>query len=63
MSKIIKEKRSISIFKQGISKCSVPGMKYAKCITSQLDNIQKDLCLKEFQEFKQCVQKVIGKSW
>jgi len=42
-------------------KCSVQASAYAKCVVKNSDNLQKDNCVKEFTEFKNCIQNVIKK--
>ncbi|RUP43342.1 hypothetical protein BC936DRAFT_137324 [Jimgerdemannia flammicorona] len=35
---------------------------YGKCITNHLQDVQKDICSAEFQQFKTCVQKSVSLS-
>ncbi|CAG8455157.1 13395_t:CDS:10 [Acaulospora morrowiae] len=58
-----KERRTVEVIAKGMAGCSVQATTYAKCITNHLENINKDLCAKEFDAFKKCLQKAIGKSW
>ncbi|RHZ74144.1 hypothetical protein Glove_227g8 [Diversispora epigaea] len=52
------DKRTVKFLAKGVAECSVQAATYAKCITSQLEHINKDLCAKEFDDFKKCVQKI-----
>lgn len=36
-------------------------MAYGKCVATHIDDIQKDICTKEFLAFKECVQKHVLK--
>ena len=33
---------------------------YGKCVASHMEDIQKDICAKEFLAFKECVQKHVS---
>ena len=51
-------KRLLVRFAPAISNCSTLSVAYAKCVTTNSDNIKKDSCAKEFQEFRNCVKNV-----
>ncbi len=40
----------------GASKCAAESIAYGQCVVSNLENLQKNQCLNEFQAFKNCVQ-------
>ncbi|XP_037950220.1 uncharacterized protein LOC119681180 [Teleopsis dalmanni] len=40
-----------------LAKCANTAATYAACVTREL-NVEKNVCEKEFQEFKKCLQKV-----
>lgn len=44
-----------------VSKCSIQASAYAKCVVDNSDNLKKDNCLKQFTEFKACVQNALQK--
>ncbi|KAK9704126.1 hypothetical protein K7432_010371 [Basidiobolus ranarum] len=55
--------KSITKFSTAIGKC-VPEMStYGKCISNHLNDTRRDICGLEFQAFKACVQKSVGKKW
>jgi len=33
---------------------------YGKCVVAHVDDIQKDICSKEFRAFKECVEQAVG---
>jgi hypothetical protein len=46
-------------YSSAIAHCSAAGSVYAKCIVQNTENLKKDDCLKEFQQFKDCIKNVI----
>ncbi|KAG4304985.1 hypothetical protein PORY_001660 [Pneumocystis oryctolagi] len=42
--------------------CAALGTIYAKCVIKNSSNIQKDICISEFQKFKNCLKKIIKHS-
>lgn len=44
-----------------VSKCSVQAGVYAKCVVDNSENLRKDNCLREFNEFKACVNNALKK--
>ena len=51
-------KRLLVRFAPAISNCSTHSIAYAKCVANYSENIKKDSCAKEFQEFRNCVKNV-----
>ncbi|KAI5455103.1 hypothetical protein NCC49_002374 [Naganishia albida] len=48
----------------GASKaCAVQSLAYGKCVGASYLDVSKGMCEKEFQAFKECVQKQMGKKW
>jgi len=45
-------------YSSAIANCSTPASLYAKCIVEKTENLKKDDCLKEFQQFKDCIKNV-----
>ena len=50
-------------FRIAVADCSAEMGIYAKCMTANLDNIEKGRCQREFESFKQCFRKVIVQSF
>ena len=44
---------------KAIGECSNEGIIYAKCVGIKLDKVNKDDCLKEFEQFRHCVLKSV----
>lgn len=55
MENIKRARQRIQQYPAFIAKCAEPAKKYAACVTRDL-NVTKNICEKEFIEFKQCVQ-------
>jgi hypothetical protein len=45
---------------KGITSCSGQAATYGQCITASYQDVHKDMCQKEFQAFKQCVEKAVS---
>eukprot|EP01132_Coremiostelium_polycephalum_P002119 gene2119-2609_t len=45
-----------------LSQCSIESASYGACILKNIDDVNKNACATEFQLFKQCIQKNIGKT-
>ncbi|KAK1921596.1 hypothetical protein DB88DRAFT_512874 [Papiliotrema laurentii] len=43
--------------------CSAQSIAYGKCIGKSYQEVSKDMCQAEFQAFKGCVQKALGRRW
>ncbi|ORX92106.1 hypothetical protein K493DRAFT_316783 [Basidiobolus meristosporus CBS 931.73] len=55
--------QSVTKLTGAIGKC-VPEMTlYGKCISNHLNETRRDICGTEFQAFKNCVQKSVGRKW
>ncbi|KAI7870828.1 hypothetical protein BDF14DRAFT_1417484 [Spinellus fusiger] len=58
-----KRTKGITVLAKGVMTCSSQASVYGRCITNSYKDVQKDMCLKEFQLFKECVQQSIKKRW
>jgi hypothetical protein len=58
-----KESRSVAVFAKGIAACSHQAKTYGQCITARYTDVHRDVCAKEFQAFKACVQQAVKKAW
>ena len=45
-------------YSAAIAQCSTYCTTYAKCIVQNTENLKKDNCVKEFNQFKDCVKNV-----
>ncbi|KAI9256582.1 hypothetical protein BDA99DRAFT_562020 [Phascolomyces articulosus] len=53
--------KGVSLLAQGVASCSTQATAYGQCVASRYQDVHKDMCVKEFEAFKQCVQKVVSK--
>lgn len=60
MESLRSTRRTLKDYSVWIGKCSQPAAQYAFCV-SRKDVAEKDMCQKEFQEFKNCIRKVARK--
>lgn len=44
----------------GMGSCPTQAAAYGKCIASNYKNVSKGMCQKEFETFKQCVQRAVS---
>ncbi|XP_077990453.1 NADH dehydrogenase [ubiquinone] 1 alpha subcomplex assembly factor 8-like [Glandiceps talaboti] len=49
-------RRKLAAFPKIVSECSKEGAVYAQCVSTK-ENLKKNDCLKEFEVFKDCIQK------
>ncbi|PWN52380.1 hypothetical protein IE53DRAFT_385170 [Violaceomyces palustris] len=63
-TKIIqRDLKPVQTFARGAASCSAQAKVYGACIVAQYENVEKDMCQREFQAFKLCVQQKLGKKW
>ncbi|ORX61459.1 hypothetical protein DM01DRAFT_1332063 [Hesseltinella vesiculosa] len=55
-------KRLASIAK-GVATCSSTSAAYGQCVARSYKDAHKDMCAKEFDAFKKCVQEAIKRKW
>ncbi|CAO3641306.1 unnamed protein product [Cunninghamella blakesleeana] len=55
--------KGVRLLAEGVTSCSVQSIAYGKCVASSYQDAHKNLCSKEFEAFKQCVQKVVKRKW
>ncbi|OAD80598.1 hypothetical protein PHYBLDRAFT_138152 [Phycomyces blakesleeanus NRRL 1555(-)] len=58
-----KRTKGVAVLARGVATCSTQAAVYGQCVSSSYKDIQKDMCLKEFQAFKECVQHAIKRKW
>lgn len=47
------------MFNRVLLNCSFQAKEYGRCIAEKVPEIEHDMCLKEFQALKACMQKTI----
>ncbi|BFZ58457.1 hypothetical protein PYCC9005_005519 [Savitreella phatthalungensis] len=52
--------RPLARLSSAMSRCGVEGAAYGRCVVSQVDDIGKDGCVREFEAFKACVSRGLG---
>ncbi|KAI9591993.1 hypothetical protein BDF19DRAFT_425846 [Syncephalis fuscata] len=52
---------NITKIEQGMAQCTVQATKYGQCIVNTYQNIHRDACASEFQSFKDCMRRSLGK--
>lgn len=57
----IELKRRLLKYSKLIPKCALEASTYAKCVVNKGDNLKKDNCLKEFNQFKNCIKNASSK--
>lgn len=56
----MKQSKGITVLAKGVASCPAQAVAYGQCITANYKDVHKDLCQKEFQAFKQCVQQAVS---
>ncbi|KTW26501.1 uncharacterized protein T551_03418 [Pneumocystis jirovecii RU7] len=54
-----KNNQRIQDFMRTSKFCNFLGIMYGKCIIKNVNNIEKDICVSEFQKFKNCLEKIV----
>lgn len=52
--------KGLASLAKGVGSCPSQAAMYGKCITANYKDVHKDMCQKEFQAFKQCVQQAVN---
>ncbi|KAK4372705.1 hypothetical protein RND71_008089 [Anisodus tanguticus] len=50
---------STSIFKKVLLNCSAQAKVYGSCVATKVPEVERDMCLKEFLEFSNCMRNVL----
>ncbi|ODV84226.1 hypothetical protein CANARDRAFT_29382 [[Candida] arabinofermentans NRRL YB-2248] len=58
-----KPTRQVTKLMNATMQCSQQSVLYGQCVLKNYENISKDACMAEFMNYKQCVQKHLGKRW
>ncbi|KAI8050818.1 hypothetical protein BDF22DRAFT_745009 [Syncephalis plumigaleata] len=53
--------KNIAKIEHSMAQCSVQAAKYGQCIVNTYQNIQRDACKAEFQLFKECMRRSLGR--
>ncbi|KAJ9478910.1 hypothetical protein PHBOTO_002432 [Pseudozyma hubeiensis] len=53
----------VQTFAKAAAKCSSEARIYGQCVTANYENIERNMCQKEFIAFKACVQQKLGRKW
>jgi NADH dehydrogenase [ubiquinone] 1 alpha subcomplex assembly factor 8 len=54
-------KRLLLKYSKLFTQCSAEASLYGKCVSLKADNIKKESCAKEFEQFKNCIKNVSRK--
>lgn len=55
MESVAKAKERLAKYPLIFAKCSKQASVYATCVLTNEDSVKKDICAREFQEFKNCL--------
>ncbi|KIS69991.1 uncharacterized protein UMAG_10168 [Mycosarcoma maydis] len=53
----------VQTFAKAAAKCASEARIYGACVTANYENIERNMCQKEFFAFKACVQQKLGRKW
>ncbi|SAM66738.1 uncharacterized protein UBRO_12722 [Ustilago bromivora] len=53
----------VQTFAKAAAKCSAEARVYGACVATNYENIERNMCQKEFLAFKACVQQKLGRKW
>lgn len=57
------EKRRLARVFDSIGVCGPQAAAYGRCVSDQIAETRKDMCLEEFKLFKECVTRAVGRRW
>ncbi|KAI8322118.1 hypothetical protein GQ54DRAFT_260499 [Martensiomyces pterosporus] len=55
--------RLVLTLEKGLSGCAKEATAYGKCISANIEIVGKHACQPQFQSFKACVQRTMGRKW
>ncbi|KAJ1717962.1 hypothetical protein LPJ61_007001, partial [Coemansia biformis] len=58
-----KARRLVLTLEKGLTGCAAEATAYGKCISANLDTIERHACQVQFQSFKSCVEKTLKRKW
>ncbi|RSH83371.1 uncharacterized protein EHS24_007051 [Apiotrichum porosum] len=58
-----KDKQPLKTLARASQSCAKQSLVYGACIGKSYQEVHKDMCAAEFQAFKDCVQKAVGRKW
>lgn len=59
----MKRTQGIAGLAKGVATCPAQATAYGQCILANYKDATKDMCQKEFQAFKSCVQQAMKRKW
>ncbi|KAI8066221.1 uncharacterized protein B0P05DRAFT_209451 [Gilbertella persicaria] len=54
------KQKGVTQLAKGVASCPAQATAYGQCIALSYKDVQKDMCQKEFEAFKQCVQQAVS---
>ncbi|KAI8344884.1 hypothetical protein EDC96DRAFT_521855 [Choanephora cucurbitarum] len=57
------KQKGVAQLAKSVASCPAQATAYGQCIALSYKDVQKNMCQKEFEAFKQCVQQVMKKKW
>ncbi|KAI9501222.1 hypothetical protein BX070DRAFT_228540 [Coemansia spiralis] len=58
-----KAHRLVLALEKGLTSCAFEATSYGKCIVANVELVGKHTCEAQFQLFKACAQKTLGRKW
>ncbi|ORY98065.1 hypothetical protein BCR43DRAFT_514397 [Syncephalastrum racemosum] len=58
-----KSAKGVALLARGAASCATQATAYGQCVAVSYRDMQRDQCAKEFQAFKDCVQKAVKRKW
>ncbi|KDN52093.1 hypothetical protein K437DRAFT_244276 [Tilletiaria anomala UBC 951] len=62
-TKVQRDLQPVMRLGKAAAQCDIQAKAYGACMFRSYENIEKDMCAKEFAAFKQCVQTKFGRKW
>ncbi|KAJ2844623.1 hypothetical protein IWW36_005112 [Coemansia brasiliensis] len=56
-------RRLVLTLEKGLTDCAAEATAYGKCVSANLETINKHACQVQFQTFKKCVQQALKRKW
>ncbi|KAJ2747445.1 hypothetical protein H4S06_005138 [Coemansia sp. BCRC 34490] len=58
-----KARRLVLTLEKGLTNCATEAATYGKCVVANVEAVGKHTCEAQFQTFKACAQKALGRKW
>ncbi|KAJ2781315.1 hypothetical protein H4R18_002943 [Coemansia javaensis] len=56
-------RRLVLGLEKGLAACAAEATAYGRCVAASIETVDRHACQAQFQTFRACVQRVLGRRW